>query len=160
MVGDKSLPNDSFVRTWRSALGGQVAESLDQALLLPTDMEHYSSYQDEDLVLKLKWHNIAVSISAFFHPSLFPFSLFFFFPFFFFLFFCLSVSSRFVLILWSLLLLFQATQLTHVVEGWLKGVMEEADKEKALKQVAEATLNEKVLKLATIDRRAIPVERT
>ena len=58
------------------------------------------------------------------------------------------------------MLLFQATQLTHVVEGWLKGVMEEADKEKALKQVVEATLNEKVLELATTDRRAISVERT
>ena len=42
----------------------------------------------------------------------------------------------------------------------MKGVMEEADKEKALKQVAEATLNEKVLELATTDRRAISVERT
>ena len=46
------------------------------------------------------------------------------------------------------------------MEGWLKGVMEEADKEKALKQVAEATLNEKVLELATTDRRAISVEMT
>ena len=77
MVGDKSIPNDSFVRTWRSGLRGQVAESLGQALLLPIDMEHYSSYQDEDLILKLKWHNIAVTTFAFFHPNLFPFFLFF-----------------------------------------------------------------------------------
>lgn len=33
--------------------------------------------------------------------------------------------------------------MTHVVEGRFKGIMEEADKEKALKQVAKATLNEK-----------------
>ena len=50
--------------------------------------------------------------------------------------------------------------MTHVVKGQLKGVMEEADKKKALKQVAKATLKEKVLELATTDRRAIFVERT
>ena len=76
MMGDKSLPNNSFVRTWRSDLGGQVTESLGKALLLPINMEHYLSYQDKDLVLKLKWHNIAVCTSAFFHPSLFAFFFF------------------------------------------------------------------------------------
>ncbi|XP_065636557.1 uncharacterized protein LOC136070483 [Quercus suber] len=70
------------------------------------DMKHCSGSQNKDLVLKLKWHNIA------------------------------------------------ATQLTHVVEGRLKGVMEEANKEKAQKQVAKAMLNEKVLELATVERRA------
>lgn len=33
--------------------------------------------------------------------------------------------------------------MTYVMEGWLKGMMEEANKEKVLKQVAEASLNEK-----------------
>lgn len=33
--------------------------------------------------------------------------------------------------------------MTHVLKGWLKVAMEEADKEKALKYVAESTLNEK-----------------
>ena len=37
------------------------------------------------------------------------------------------------------------------MEGQLKGVMEEIDKEKVLKQVAESTLNEKVLGLATTE---------
>ena len=37
--------------------------------------------------------------------------------------------------------------------------MEEADKEKALKQVAKATFNEKVLELATTEGKAITVER-
>lgn len=46
------------------------------------------------------------------------------------------------------MLLFKTTQLNHVVDGRLKGIMEEANKEKALKQVAKATLNEKVLELA------------
>lgn len=33
--------------------------------------------------------------------------------------------------------------MTYVMEGWLKGMMEEANKEKVLNQVAEASLNEK-----------------
>ena len=49
--------------------------------------------------------------------------------------------------------------MTHVVEGWLKGVMEKADKEKALKKVAESTLNEKILKLAITEWRATLAER-
>ena len=39
------------------------------------------------------------------------------------------------------------------MEGWLKGVMEEVDMEKVLKQVAKSTLNEKFLELATTERR-------
>ena len=49
--------------------------------------------------------------------------------------------------------------MTHVVEGRLKGVMEKADKEKALKKVAESTLNEKILKLAITEWRATLAER-
>lgn len=53
-LGDKILPSDSYVRTWKSSLGGQVFDSLRKALLLPADLEHYSGYQDKDLILKLK----------------------------------------------------------------------------------------------------------
>lgn len=49
-------------------------------------------------------------------------------------------------------LLIQATQLTHVVEGQLKDAHEEADKEKALKQVAEASLHEKTMGLNMMER--------
>ena len=45
------------------------------------------------------------------------------------------------------------------MEGRLKGVMKQANKEKALKQVVEVTLNEKILKLATTKRRATSTER-
>ena len=37
------------------------------------------------------------------------------------------------------------------MEGWLKDAQEEADKEKALKQVAEASLKEKTLGLNVIE---------
>jgi len=45
------------------------------------------------------------------------------------------------------------------MEGQLKGMMEEADKEKVLKQVAEASLNEKTLELNSVERLAITAER-
>ena len=57
------------------------------------------------------------------------------------------------------MLLFQAAQLAHVLERWLKVVMEEAGKEKALKQVAESSLSEKVIELATVEQRAASTER-
>lgn len=76
MLGEKVLPTDSFVRTWRSGLGGTISVSLRQALLLPVHMEHYSSYRDVDLVLKLQWNNIAVSTLSFSYPFLFYFPFF------------------------------------------------------------------------------------
>ena len=61
-LGDKVLPIDSYVRTWRSGLGGQVSDSLGKALLLPVDLDHYADCRDKDIFLKLKWHTIAVSV--------------------------------------------------------------------------------------------------
>ena len=54
MLGDKPLPTDSYVRTWRNGLEGQVVDSLGQALLLHEDMQHYADCRDEDVALKLK----------------------------------------------------------------------------------------------------------
>ena len=45
------------------------------------------------------------------------------------------------------------------LEGQLNGVMEEADKEKALKQVAKASLKEKTLGLNMMEQRATTVEK-
>ena len=63
-VGDEALPSSTYVRTWRSDEGGQVSDNLGHAFLLLGDMEHYASCQDDDLVLKLKWHIIAVTFSS------------------------------------------------------------------------------------------------
>ena len=48
--------------------------------------------------------------------------------------------------------------MTHILEVQLKVATEEADKEKALKQVSESTLNEKVLELASMKQRPIVAE--
>ena len=49
--------------------------------------------------------------------------------------------------------------MTYMVEGRLNGMMEEAGKEKALNQVAEASLNEKTLKLNAVECWATIMER-
>lgn len=54
MLGENVLPIDSSIQTSRSGMGGQVVENLGQALLLPANIERYSGYQDEDLILKMK----------------------------------------------------------------------------------------------------------
>ena len=61
-LGDKVLPNDSYVQTWRNGLWGKVFDSLGKAPLLPVDLGHYLDCWDGDIVLKLKWHTIVVSI--------------------------------------------------------------------------------------------------
>ena len=59
----------------------------------------------------------------------------------------------------SSLLSSQVAQLTYMVEGRLNGMMEEAGKEKALNQVAEASLNEKTVKLNAVECRPTTTER-
>ena len=49
--------------------------------------------------------------------------------------------------------------MTHILESWLKLASEEADGEKALKQVAESTLQEKVQELAHMEQRVVVAER-
>ena len=63
-LGDMILPSNSYVQTWRSCLRGQVSDSLEKAMLLPANLEHYLGCHDEDLILKLKWHNIAMSFCS------------------------------------------------------------------------------------------------
>ena len=47
-----------------SEKGGQMSDSLGHGLLLLGDMENYVNSWDDDLVLKLKWHTIAVSFDS------------------------------------------------------------------------------------------------
>lgn len=49
--------------------------------------------------------------------------------------------------------------MTHILEGQLKGAVEEADKERALKEVSESTLREQVADLAIAKRRSMEAER-
>ena len=50
--------------------------------------------------------------------------------------------------------------MTHMLEGRLKSVVEEAKMEKALKEVSKATLRDQIAALSTAEKRAIEVENT
>ena len=47
-----------------------------------------------------------------------------------------------------------------MVEGQYKGMVEEADKEKPLKQVVKANLNERTLELSLVQRQVTMVENS
>ena len=49
--------------------------------------------------------------------------------------------------------------MTHILEGRLKVVVEEANKEKALKQVSKSILQKKVLELALMELKVAAVEK-
>ena len=49
--------------------------------------------------------------------------------------------------------------MTHILEGWLEVAVEEANKEKALKQVSKSTIQKKVLELALMELKAAAVEK-
>ena len=49
--------------------------------------------------------------------------------------------------------------MTHMLEGWLKGAKEKAEKENAFKEVSEATLWDQIAALATIERRIMEAKR-
>ena len=48
----------------------------------------------------------------------------------------------------------QAAQLAHILGGWLKELADDADREKALKDMAEVTVKEKTKTTATMEKKA------
>ena len=54
---------------------------------------------------------------------------------------------------------YQATQLTHVLDGWLKELAEDAEREKALKDMTETTAKEKNKDAATAEKKVVASEK-
>ena len=50
--------------------------------------------------------------------------------------------------------------MTHMLEGQLKGTLEKAEEERALKEVSEATLRDQVATLVVAKGRAMEAERS
>ena len=49
--------------------------------------------------------------------------------------------------------------MTHILKGRLKVAVEEANKEKALKQVSKSILQKKVLELALMEQKAVAAKK-
>lgn len=60
-LGEGPLLATSILWTWRKGKGGRIADNLGQALLLLEDVHFWDDVKDEDIVLNLKWHTIALS---------------------------------------------------------------------------------------------------
>ena len=54
---------------------------------------------------------------------------------------------------------YQAAQLTHVLDGWLKELSEEVEREKVLKDVVVVTAKEKTKATKTAKKKAVPSEK-
>lgn len=59
----------------------------------------------------------------------------------------------------SSLLFYQAAQMTHVIDGWLKELSKDAKWEKALKEVSVMTTKEKTKAAETIEKKAAVSEK-
>ena len=103
-------------------------------LFLPKDIHAFKDGTDESLGRRLQWHTIVV-IS---YPLIFY----------------LFHTHIFFSFLYSSLLLYQAAQLTHIIDGKLKGLSKDTEREKALKDVVKATVKEKVKAVETTKKKA------
>ena len=54
---------------------------------------------------------------------------------------------------------YQAAQLTHIFDGRLKELAKDAEREKALKDVAKASAKEKTKAAATMEKKAVASEK-
>ena len=115
-----------------------------RGLLLPEDVHAFEDRTDESLGKRLQWHTIAITL-------------------------CLSIPYRFLhnFVVFAIVffcstyyrLFYQAAQLSHILDGWLKELAEDAEQEKALKDVAEATFKEKTKAAATAEKKVAMSEK-
>ena len=114
---DGPLPTSTNLKAWAQGQGERVAQSLVHDLLLLEDVQFFSDKIEELLARRLQWHIITVV-------------------------FYLTVTFIYMCV-HDLLLQYQAAQLTHIINERLKELVEDAEQEKALKDVATATAKEK-----------------
>ena len=135
-LNNEPLPASASIRTWDKGEGGRVAQGLVHRVLLPEDVQFFSNNFEESIARQLQWHTIAViSSHSFSH-----------------LFCCTSEKKKlllllllffFFLLLSLLLWCYQAAQIIHILGERMKELVEEAEREKALKDVANATARDK-----------------
>ena len=125
------------VKVWDKGEGGHVAQSLVHDFLLPEDIHVFADETNESFGRRLQWHTIAV-ISC-------PLVLY-----------LLLLTHSFSYLSF---LFYQATQLTHVLDGRLKELSEDAEWEKALKEVVMVTAKEKTKDVKTAEKKAVASEK-
>ena len=109
-------------------------------MLLPEDVHFFSGADDELLAKHLQWHTTAVTHL----PTLLPFTM-------------KRAYSPFSLQLW--LLCNHASQLTYFIDGRLRVATEDAKREKAFKDVAEATTKDQKKVVEVAEKKAQALEK-
>ena len=110
---------------------------------LQDDVHYFNHGSDETIAVRLQWHIVAVILSFYYY-----------------LFIYTSPSSLlFIVFNYKFLLPCQAAQLAYMMENQLRGAVKEADKEKALKEVAEATAKERGTAVENAEEWARTAER-
>ena len=122
---------------WDKGEGGRVTQILVHGLLLSEYVNAFEEGTDESIGRRLQWQLLRYL-----------------------LFFSLPLTSTRILFVFVLSLLHhQATQLAHILDGWLKDLVEDAGRGKALKDVAMVTTKDKEKVAATAEKKAAVFEK-
>ena len=152
MLDGKPLPSTTNVWVWEKGAGGRVAQSLVHDLLLPVDVHTFEDGTDESLGRWLQWHTIAVTPNSLFFPR---FYIILFYSIHLYMYILLFVINVLSLHLYLLLLVCQAAQLTHILEGWVRELAKDVERERALKDAAEATSKERAKIATTTEKKVV-----
>ena len=125
-------------------------------LLLPKDAHTFEDGTDESLGKRLQWHTIAVTPNSLFFPRFYIILFYFIHVYMYILLFIITVLS---LHLYLLLLVCQVAQLTHILEGQVRELAEDVERERALKDAAEAMRKEREKIAATVEKKAATSEK-
>ena len=117
MLDGKPLLSTTNVWVWEKGAGGRVAQSLVHDLLLLMDVHTFEDGTDESLGRRLQWHTIAVTPNSLFFLR---FYIILFYSIHVYVYILLFVINLLSLHLYLLLLVCQAAQLTHILEGWVR----------------------------------------
>ena len=136
--------------------GGRIAQSSVHGLLLPEDVHTFKDGTDKSLGRRLQWHTIAITLNSLFFPR---FYINLFYSIHVYLHILLFVITVLSLHLYLLLLVCQAAQLTHILEGRVKELAEDTERERALNDMAKATNKERVKIAVTAEKKATAFEK-
>ena len=156
MLDGKPLLSTASVWVWEKGEGGHVAQSLVHGLLLPKDVHTFKDGTNELLGRRLQWHTIAVTPNSLFFPRFYIILFYFIHVYMYILLFIITILS---LHLYLLLLVCQVAQLTHILEGQVRELTEDAKQERALKDAAKATSKEREKIAATAEKKAAASEK-
>ncbi|KAK9990368.1 hypothetical protein SO802_025353 [Lithocarpus litseifolius] len=141
MLGSEPLPATASLRLWAQGEGGRVAHSLASGLMLLEDVHFFRDGTEDSIAKRLQWHTVAVNILTYV-----------------FLYF-----SRLVIFCFNSYRVYRVYVIGRTdylyAQRKMTELTEDAEREKALKDVAADTAREKTAAAESAERRAQSEER-